>query len=56
VRPPHLIRSLGIVQLDVQVLIHALQCAADADFVLEFDGNLVVDERFEEAEEEHFGG
>jgi hypothetical protein len=48
-RPSQLIHRLCIVQLDVQVLIHALECAADLDFVLEFDGNFVLDERFEEA-------
>jgi hypothetical protein len=48
-RPPQLIYRLCIVQLDVQVLVHALECAADLDFVLEFDGDFVLDERFEEA-------
>ena len=48
-RPPQLIHRLCIIQLNVQVLIHALECAADLDFVLEFDGDFVLDERFEEA-------
>ena len=48
-RPPQLIHRFCIVQLDVQVLVHALECAADLDFVLEFDGDFVLDERFEEA-------
>lgn len=48
-RPPDLIHRLCVVQLDVQVLVHALECAADLDFVLEFDGDFVLDERFEEA-------
>lgn len=48
-RPPQLIHRLCIVQLDVQVLVHALECSADLDFVLEFDGDFVLDERFEEA-------
>jgi hypothetical protein len=47
--PPHLIHRLGVVQLDVQILVHALQCAAYLHFILEFDGDFVVDERFEEA-------
>lgn len=47
-RPPQLIRRLSIIQLDIQILIHALQRAADADFVLEFDGNFVLYERLEE--------
>ncbi len=46
--PPHLVDGLGIIQLDVQVLIHALQRPADLDLVLEFDGDFVRDERFEE--------
>jgi hypothetical protein len=47
-RPPHFIHRLSIVQLDVQVLIYALERPADLDFVLEFDGDFVLDERFEE--------
>ena len=47
-RPPHLIHRLRIIQLDVEVLVDALECAADLDFVLEFDGDFVLDERFEE--------
>jgi hypothetical protein len=46
--PPQLIRRLSIIQLDIQVLIYALQRAADADFVLEFDGDFVLYERLEE--------
>lgn len=45
-----------IIQLDVQVLIHALQRAADRDIILELDGDFVVDQRFEEAEEQHSDG
>lgn len=48
-RPPPLIRRLGIIQLDIEVLVYALEGAADADFVLELDGDFVVDEGFEEA-------
>jgi hypothetical protein len=47
-RPPDLIHRLCVVQLDVQVLVHALQCATDLDFILEFDSDLVLDERLEE--------
>ena len=48
-RPFQLIHRLCIVQLDVQVLVHTLQRAADLDFVFEFDSDFVLDERFEEA-------
>jgi hypothetical protein len=47
-RPPHLIHRLRVIQLDVQVLIHALERPADLHFVLEFDGDFVLDEGFEE--------
>lgn len=47
-RPPHLVYSLGIVQLDVQILIDALQCSADLHFVLELNCDFVLDERLEE--------
>jgi hypothetical protein len=47
-RPPHLVYCLGIVQLDVEVLVDALEGAADLDFVFELDGDFVLDERFEE--------
>jgi hypothetical protein len=48
-RPPQLIHRLCIVQLDIQILVHTLERAADLDFVLEFDGDFVLDECFEEA-------
>jgi hypothetical protein len=48
-RPPQLIHRLCIVQLDVQILVYTLECPADLDFVLEFDRDFVLDERFEEA-------
>lgn len=48
--PPHLVHGLSVVQLDVQVLVHALQCAADLHFVLEFDRDFVLDQRFEETD------
>lgn len=47
-RPPDLVYSLCIIQLDVQVLIDAFQCPADLDLVLELYGDLVFDERLEE--------
>jgi hypothetical protein len=48
--PPHLVHGLSVVQLDVQVLVHALQRAADLHFVLEFDRDFVLDQRFEETD------
>lgn len=48
VRPPNLIHSLSIVQLDVQVLIDALQRPPDLDFVLELYSDFVLDKRLEE--------
>jgi hypothetical protein len=47
VRPPQLVHGLGVVQLNVQVLVDALERAADLHFVLEFDSDFVFDERFE---------
>lgn len=38
-----------IVELDVEVLVDALERAADLDVVLELDGDRRVDERLEEA-------
>lgn len=49
----HLFNHSNIIKLDIQVLIHALQCPPDRDIVLQFDGDLMVDQRLEEAEEEH---
>lgn len=45
--------SLGVadgdlVQLDVEELVDGLEHAGDAEVVLELDGDLVVDEGFEE--------
>jgi hypothetical protein len=48
VRPPHLVDCLCVVEFDVEVLVYALERAADLDFVFEFDGDFVLDERFEE--------
>lgn len=48
-RPPNFIYCLSIVQLDIQVLVDALQCPADLDFVLEFHGDFMLDEGLEEA-------
>jgi len=47
--PPQLVCCFGVVQLDVQVLVHALQRPADAHLILEFDGDFRVHERLEEA-------
>ena len=44
-----LLNNADIIQLDVQVLVNALQCAADLDIVLKLDGDLMVDEGLEEA-------
>lgn len=49
------LHNLYIVQLYVQVLIHRFENAADLDIVFELDRHLVVDEGFEEAEEQHLG-
>ena len=38
-----------VIELDVEVLVDALEGAAKLDVVLELDGDLVVDERLEEA-------
>src|ERR1700712_3371240 len=51
----HLFHHRDVIQLDVQVLIHALQGASDGDVVLELDSDLVVDQRLEEAEKQHDG-
>jgi hypothetical protein len=42
-RPPDLIHRLCVIQLDVQVLIDALQCPANLDFILQLDGDFVLD-------------
>jgi hypothetical protein len=46
--PPHLVHRLSIIQLDIQVLIYAFERAANLDFVLEFDGDFMLDKCFEE--------
>lgn len=43
-----LLDDLNVVELDVEVLIDALERAADLNVVLELDRDLVVDERLEE--------
>lgn len=48
VRVLHLLHNRDIVQLDVEVLVHALQRAAHRDVILELDGDLVVHQRLEE--------
>lgn len=49
VRVLHLFHYLDIFQLDVEVLIHALEYAFKLYVVLELDGDLVVDQSLEEA-------
>lgn len=44
-----LIDNLYVVELNVEILIDALEGASDLDVVLELDRHLVVDERLEEA-------
>lgn len=44
-----LLDNADIIQLDVQVLVNALQCAADLNIILELDGDLMVHEGLEEA-------
>ena len=46
-----LLHDLDVVELDVEVLVDALEDAADLDVVFELDCDLVVDEGLEEAEE-----
>lgn len=47
-RPSDLIYRLSIVQLDVQILIDALQRPPNLDFILQLDGNFVFDQGLEE--------
>lgn len=47
------IENIDVIELDVQVLVHGLQRAADSDVILELDGDGVVGEGLEEAEEQH---
>lgn len=44
-----LVEDGNVVELDVEVLVDALEDAADLDVVLELDCDLLVDEGFEEA-------
>lgn len=43
------IENIDVIELDVQVLVHGLQRAADSDVILELDGDGVVGEGLEEA-------
>ena len=45
----HLFHHRNIVQLDVEVLVHAFQSAAHRNVVLELDGDLMVHQCLEEA-------
>jgi hypothetical protein len=49
VRVLHLLDHRDVIQLDVEVLVHALQRAAHGDIILELDGDLVVHQSLEEA-------
>lgn len=51
-----LLNDGDVVKLDVEELIDALECAAYRDVVLELDRDFVVNERLEEAEEQHDRG
>ena len=44
-----LLENLDIVELDVEVLVDALQGPPDLNVIFELDGDLVVDESLEEA-------
>jgi hypothetical protein len=44
-----LLDNLDVVELDVEILVHALEDALELDVVLELDRDLVVDEGLEEA-------
>lgn len=48
VRVPHLLVHRDVVQLDVEVLVHALERARDLDVVLELDRDRLVDQGLEE--------
>jgi hypothetical protein len=43
-----LLDDADVLELDVEVLVHALEGAADLDVVLELDCDLVVDQGLEE--------
>lgn len=43
-----LLHNADVLELDVEVLVYALEGAADLDVVLELDGDLVVDQGLEE--------
>jgi len=45
----HLFHHRNVVQLDVEILVDALQRATDRDVVLELDGDLMVHQCLEEA-------
>lgn len=45
------VEDVDVVQLDVEVLVDGFEGAADADVVLELDGDDVVGEGFEETEQ-----
>ena len=44
-----LLHDLNVIELDVEVLVHALEDTLELDIVLELNSDLMVDERLEEA-------
>ena len=51
-----LLHNRNVVQLDVQVLVHALESSSYRNVVFQFHCDFVIDQSFEEAEEQHGGG
>lgn len=49
VRVFELLHNLNVVELDVQVLVHAFQNTLELDVIFELHGDLMVDECLEEA-------
>ena len=49
-----LVRDADVIELDVEVLINGFEGAGDDDVIFQLDGEWLVEEGFEEGEEEHF--
>jgi hypothetical protein len=47
----YFIHDGNVVKLDVQVLVHGFEGATDENIVLQFNGDFVLNQRLEEAEE-----
>ena len=43
-----LINHLNVIEFDVEILIHALQDALELNVIFQLNGDLVIDEGFEE--------